>query len=150
MMKRMLAVLFALALAFAAGCGSSNPASPDAENKIPRVDGTYTGPITFRVDGASLDGVSMRIVVAQAGSTVTINGGFIYQGQTFPITAITGTISATGSMSDNGGGTGDGGACGFISGAGASITFAGNSATVVLGMSTTQCGRIDLSGTLRK
>jgi len=143
-MKKLLVLVLGLA-----ACGG-NPASPDRETQIPRVDGTYQGPLTtFRVDGVNYPGVSMRITVAQAGSQVTINGAFLVQGETFPIPAITGTLSATGTLSE-GPTSGDFGECGLGSNGYASLTFSGSSAVFTLNANTQWCGAMSLSGTLRK
>jgi hypothetical protein len=141
----------AVLLAFVSlvACGG-NPASPDRENQIPRVDGVYTGPLTtFRVDGVNYSGVTMRIAVVQAGSQITANGAFIVDGQSFPIPAATGNISATGSISE-GPSSGDAGNCGFMTNGYVSLTFSGNTAQFTMTANTSFCGQMELAGLLRK
>lgn len=141
----------AVLLAALAGCGGGGVNSPSAETRIPEVAGTYTGPITWTVDGRTIASLTARMTVAQAGSQLTISGSLTLQGQTFPMTALTGRVSATGFFTaDAGAGAFNDPDCGRITPLEASLVFAGRSATYTERDSTTFCGTWTFSGTLSR
>ena len=131
-------------------CGES-PTAPSSQ--IPNVAGTYTGSIALSTAGQTLASGTARMTVVQAGSQLTITGSLTFSGATFQITAVTGTINRTGfftpsrrsftnRVSDP--------TCGTITPVDASLTFAGNTARYVENATTTFCGTLQLSGTLRR
>ena len=136
-----------------AGCGddAGSPTAPTAP-QFPQVAGTYTGPLTVRVTGDSLQG-SARFNVAQAGAQLTITGSVTFLGETAQLPAITGTINATGFFTPTGGGVA--GAvndpdCGRITTTSATITFSGRTMRLVETASTQFCGNFEISGTLSR
>jgi hypothetical protein len=132
--------------------GGGGVTSPNAANQIPNVAGTYTGPLSWTADGVPVATISAQMNVAQAGSQLTINGTLSVNGQTFPMTAVTGSINATGYFTATSGGVAgtydpD---CGSIRGIDASLTFSGRTAQYVEHDSTTYCGNWTISGTLTR
>jgi len=93
------------------------------------------------------------MVVAQAGSQLTITGTLTLNGQTFPLTAVTGNINATGFFTATSGGavsaTSDP-TCGTIRPIDASLTFSGNTLQYVEHDSSQFCGTWTFSGTLTR
>jgi hypothetical protein len=146
-------ILMPFLLAGLAACGGGGPASPDRANDIPNVQGTYNGPMTWTIDGSRYPGtLSMRMVVAQAASQVTMNATMTIDGTTMAVPAISGTVSATGAVSATSGGTSSFSdpSCGLITGVATSLTFAGNNAIYVENDSTQRCGQWQFSATLTR
>ena len=93
-MKRGLAVLL---LAVLSGCGGGDHAtSASAENQVPAVAGTYSGPLAWTVDGQPFRTLQMTLHVAQTGSQLTITGTLSISGQSVPFESATGSIDAAG------------------------------------------------------
>ena len=93
------------------------------------------------------------MTVVQAGAQLTITGSVTVSGATVQIRAVTGTINSTGyftpmrrSFTDR---VTDP-TCGTITPVDASLTFAGNTARYVENATTTFCGALQFSGTLRR
>ena len=118
-------------------------------NGIPNVEGTYTGPVTTQfVDlGIGATG-SMRLIVEQAGSNVTISGSVTFLGVTTGITAVSGTIDATGYFMGTRSGLIDPDAaldtalCGRLRPASGSLTFSGGEVHFAALIQTDSCGPI--------
>ena len=133
-----------------AACGES-PTAPSQQ--IPQVAGTYTGSIALSAAGRTLASGTALMKVVQAGSQLTITGSVTVSGATVQIRAVTGTINSTGyftpsrrsftnRVTDP--------TCGTITPVDASLTFAGNTARYVENATTTFCGPLQFSGTLRR
>lgn len=92
-------VLLGLAVAALAACEGSGPTAP---SRYPDVAGTYSGPLVHMAGEPgrqeSLDG-TMRIVVTQSESQVTLNASITILGQTQEIPPTRGTINETGEVS---------------------------------------------------
>jgi hypothetical protein len=152
MKKSLLVLLLGLGLAACGGGGGGDVTSPSAANQMPNVAGTYTGPVSWTVDGAPFYPLTMQLNVAQAGSQLTISGSFTVNGRTVPITAMTGNINATGYFTPTSGGamgTYDA-SCGYITNIDGSLTFSGRNAQYVERDSTSYCGAWVFSGTLAR
>lgn len=134
------------------GCNDS-PTAPTT--RTPDVAGTYTGTLRFTSSLGSqfATTLSARMTVVQSGSQVTLTGSLTIGGQTTDITAVTGTVNATGfftatssSLIDSF----DDATCGRITDAGGSTTFSGRSLRIVSNATTQHCGIWQLSGTLTR
>ena len=146
MKPRMVAIALALVLP-ACGGGPNSPTS-----SIPNCAGNYSGPVAWTVDGSHVATLTMRINVVQAGSQLTITGSLTIDGQTSPMTAMTGNVNATGyfSMTSGGATSFSDPTCGAIAGIDGSLTFSGNTARYVERDSTQFCGTWVFSGTLTR
>ena len=134
-------------------CGEESPTAPSTP-QIPQVAGTYTGSLTLTAlaTGQRIPG-SARMVVRQAGSQLTISGSITMLGLTTQITAVTGTINATGYFSLTSGGftgTVDAGECGRLRPLNASLTFAGSTAEYIENLSSTGCGNFQVTASLTR
>ena len=147
------ALLCAFVSVFGVSCGGSSPNSPSAINQIPNVAGSYTGPITWTANGTFIAALTMKMTVAQASSQLTLTGTISLGNQTFPMTAVTGNINATGFFTATAGGaasTSFDPTCGTIRGVDASLTFSGNSAQYVEHDSSQYCGSWTFSGSISR
>ncbi len=153
------AVVLALVTPLVAACddngnrgGGTTPAGPSRQ--VLQVAGTYTGPVTLVVAGSSTTAGSARMVVAQSGSQLTITGSVTISGQTIQIAAVTGTINATGFFNATGGGsltdTIQEPTCGTMRATSSTLTFSGSTARFVEDYTTTRCGPVQVSATLRR
>ena len=156
------------------GCGDSDgPVAPTPQ--IPQVSGVYSGQMLMEV-GRNVWAGTARISVGQAGRQVTVGGSVDFAGHTVPINAMTGTIDAAGTFSGTAGqGLGAGlvdllvldahsqvreqaaaallggdadYTCGAKGLASASLVFSGQTVQFSETWTTTQCGLVEVSGTL--
>ena len=148
-------ILFGLVIALVSAACSSGPGrGPDG---ILRVGGTYTGKGTYLFSdrGTSFE-VSMRMVVVQSGSDVTLSGSITVAGTTINLPAQTGTVSSTGTFMATSSGVIDYEAaletsqCGTIHPISGSLAFSGNQARLEESANTDYCGRIQFSATLTR
>ena len=124
-------------------------------NGVPNVEGTYTGTLTVQfVDaGVGVDG-SMRMIVEQAGSNVTISGSVTFGGVTTGLTALSGTIDATGYFMATRSGLIDPDAaldtalCGRLHPTTGSLTFSSGEAQYAATAQTDFCGAISFHARL--
>ena len=146
-------VLLGLAVAVLVACDGSSPTAP---SQYPDVAGTYSGPLVH-VAGEpgrqeSLDG-TMRIIVTQSESQVTVNGSITILGQTQEIPATRGTINETGEVSfsedDRGGVTNDPD-CGESRITTLSLVFSDGTATFNQVTQTAECGDFTVSATMTR
>ena len=147
-----LVLCVAVCLAFAA-CGDDSPTAPSPpQPQIPQVAGTYAGSVRLTADGRFLGSGTAQMTVVQVGAQLTITGYMSVGGTTSQLSAITGTINATGfvtitsapppSVRDP--------TCGTIAAAGSSLTFSGNTVRFVSNSTTTYCGNLQAAGTLTR
>lgn len=134
-------------------CGKETPTSPSTP-QIPQVAGTYNGQLTLTAlaTGERFIG-SAQMVVRQAGSQLTVSGSMTILGLTTQLSAVTGTINATGFFTLTGGGfTGsvDAGECGRLRPLTASLTFSGRTANYVETAETDFCGTFQLTADLTR
>ena len=147
----LLGLVIALALV---ACQEGPGRGPDG---ILRVGGTYTGKGTYLLSdlGTSFE-ISMRMVVVQSGSDVTLSGSLTAAGTTINLPAQTGTVSSTGTFMATSSGVIDyEGAletsqCGTIYPISASLAFSGSQARLEESADTDYCGRIQFSATLTR
>ena len=147
------AVVISTGLALSVAACGSDATSPSAINQIPSVAGSYSGPITWTANGAFVATLTMRMTVAQASSQLTLTGTISLGNQTFPMTAVTGNLNATGFFTAAAGGaasTSFDPTFGTIRGVDASLTFAGTSAQYVEHDTSQFCGAWTFSGTLSR
>jgi hypothetical protein len=93
------------------------------------------------------------MVVAQAGSQLTVTGTLTFNGQTFPMTAVTGNVNATGFFTATSGGAAsipNDPNCGTIRAIDASLTFSGNTAQYVEHDSSQYCGTWTFAGAVTR
>ena len=146
-------ILLGLAAAVLAACDGSSPTAP---SQYPDVAGTYSGPLVY-VAGEpgsqeSLDG-TMRIIVTQSESQVTVNGSMTIIGQTAEIPPARGTIDETGEVSfseDVLGEVTDDPDCGERRIATLSLVFSDGTATLNQVTRTTECGDFTVSATMTR
>ena len=126
-------------------------------NGIPNVEGTYTGPLTIEFVDVGIGAVaSMRMIVEQAGANVTISGTLTYNGATTGITAIGGTVDATGFFMGTRSGfvdpdvALDTALCGRIYPATGSLTFSNGTINYSAFVRTDFCGAISYQATLTR
>ena len=126
--------------------------------RIPRVAGTYTGTMTIQL-GTLLGQAPMRLTVEQSGSQVTVSGSVTYEGYSFGLPAMNGTVDATGTFTAEGiaGGmvaafspTTSSSPCGTIDGGWFTLTFSGNEADFTLAGQTSRCGLVSYHATLTR
>jgi hypothetical protein len=154
-MRKWTLALTLVALTVAAGCGGGgggDVTSPSAASQIPNVAGSYSGPVTWTIDGVPFVSMGMQLNVVQAGSQLTINGNINVDGQVLPLTAVTGNVNATGFFTATSGGAMSAvdPDCGVIRALESSLTFSGRSAQYVERDATTYCGTWSFSGTLTR
>ena len=135
-----------------AACGESPTAPSPLQPQIPQVAGTYAGSVRLTADGRFLGSGTAQMTVVQVGAQLTITGYMSVGGTTSQLSAITGTINATGfvtitsapppSVRDP--------TCGTIAAAGSSLTFSGNTVRFVSNSTTTYCGNLQAAGTLTR
>lgn len=151
-------LLMALLACASVGCddasSSGSPTAPTAPS-IPQVAGTYTGPLTISssIVTERLTG-SMRVVVVQAGSQITItDGSMTALGETYELPALTGRINATGFLTVTGGGVSGNFSdpnCGAVRGISSTWTFSGRSLRFHEEATTASCGTIAINATLTR
>ena len=126
-------------------------------NGIPNVEGTYTGPMTFLFSdrGTSVEG-SMRLIVEQSGSDVTLSGSLTIADITVNLTAVSGIVTNTGAFVATSSGVIDAEAalesslCGRARPITASLAFSGGTVRIEESADTEYCGRISLHATLKR
>ena len=145
-------VLLGLAATALAACGGSGPTAP---SEYPDVAGTYSGPLVHMAGEPgrqqSLDG-TMRIIVTQSESRVTVNGSITILGQTAEIPPTRGTINETGEVSfseDALGGVTNDPDCGESTTA-LSLVFSDGTATFNQVTQTAECGDSTVSATMTR
>ena len=132
-----------------AACGDDEPTGP-----IPEVAGTYNGSffVQFLLNQQGVQG-SMRVVVEQAGESVTITGEIEASGGSASIPAVTGTLDVTGFLELTGGGFSasvNQQFCGSTRTLSSTVRFFGGGAEVSEHADTDFCGRVILSGSLTR
>ena len=151
-MDKLITVL--ITIVFIVSCGD-DLISSKIPSKVPQVAGTYAGPLEIifsATPGIKLTG-SMKVIVIQAGSQLTITGSVTLIGTTIQLTAISGTINSSGYFTiEKSGGVGQvrDKECGVLRTLSFSITFLNNSIKYVEDISTDYCGIFQFSGTLSK
>jgi hypothetical protein len=140
---------FVLLTLAAAACGEDDPTGP-----IPQVAGTYEGSfiVQFLVNRQATAG-TMHMVIEQAGENVTLTGSIEVSGATVPIPTATGTLDATGflELTDGGfSGSVNEEFCGTTRTISSTVRFFGSSAEISEHADTEFCGRVILSGSLRR
>lgn len=156
-MKKTLTVI-AIALMSGIGCENNSPSSPTVmppAPSVPQVEGTYRGRLTVAGGGTSVYAGEMTARVTQAGNSVTITGSYTAPtGATAGLPSVTGYINASGYFTQTGGGSGSDTAedpdCGTLRGTGQEISFSGRTMSYWAEISTTWCGLIQFSATLRR
>ena len=120
---------------------------------VPRVAGTYTGPLVFRILGEEVRGTA-RLVVTQSGDQVTVNGTLTLAGVTSDLAAFTGTINATGNFTTTQHGVVDqtptDATCGELRPRSSSLTFSNGTAKLVQNVNTDRCGLLQMTATLTR
>lgn len=162
-MKKTLTVLaLTLVTTISIGCDGNNStptgptvAPPPARPTYPTVAGTYRGDLTATGQGQSFYAGLMTATVTQADNSVTITGSYTTpDGQRAGLPPTTGVINASGFFTQTGGGSASDTAyepnCGTWRGIGERISFSGRTMSYWAELSTTYCGQIQLSATLRR
>lgn len=162
-MKSLTVLALALAVIVAAGCdgNNTNPAGPTvappppATPRYPAVAGTCRGDVTAAAGGQTVHAGVMTATVTQAGSSVTITGSYTTpNGQRVGLPATTGVINTTGFFTQTGGGAASETAydpdCGTLRGTGERISFNGRQMSYWAEISSSLCGLITFSATLRR
>ena len=152
-MRQRLLVILLLTLLIT-GCGDDGGPVAPSPPQFPQVAGTYNGTLTltFSLVSDTLTG-SMRMVVVQAGSQLTITGSMMFLGETVELPAVTGTVNETGFFTVTAGGfsgTVSDETCGTLTTTSATLTFSGSTARITETATTEFCGNIQLSGTLTR
>ena len=147
LVKSLTAALVAATILIASGCDMTG---------VPRVAGTYSGPLSIVAIDAGISGTaSMTLTVEQSGTMVTVSGAMTADGITVGIPAMRGTIDATGifeptALAGVSAGALDSSyaACGTVSGGWLTLTFAGRTAHWSMAASTSRCGTITYTARL--
>ena len=150
-------VLGGLVVALALASCSSGPGTGRGPDGVLRVEGTYTGKGTYLLsDLGTRFEVSIRMIVVQSGSDVTLSGSMTSGDTTINLPANSGTLSSTGVYTPTSRGVVDYEAavetslCGTIHPISASLAFSGNRAIWEESADTDYCGRIHFSATLTR
>ncbi len=151
-MPRLARAVAVMALLSAACESPTAPSQAPPAQQIPRVAGTYAGPLIVTVNGQTLARISAQVRVQQSGSRLTITGVLSVQGRTISLPRITGTLSASGRLTDTSGGAAEAvdPTCGRITTTSSNATFAGDTLRYTETSTTTLCGPVKISGTLRR
>ena len=136
-------VLGVILLAINCGGGSSgSPTSPSGQ--FPNVAGTYTGQLTFTIDGQFGGNIPSRLVAVQSGSEVTITSRVTIDGTPIDLNAVTGNINRTGFFTATASGSSSGPiydqTCGYIVAISSSLTFSGSTVQFAETDTTDYCG----------
>ena len=130
-------------------CGDSA-----TEPRYPDVAGSYSGPVTFMIDGQLADVGTMNLRVVQESDQITLTSWSITTlDGTFQLPAVTGTINETGFFTATAGGgpsTVSDPACGNITAISSTLTFSGNTARFHATLVTDYCGNWALDATLAR
>ena len=123
---------------------------------IPQVAGTYTGPLTVTLVDAGIRVTgSMRLIVEQAGSELTISGSITLEGTTTNLTAASGIVNKTGHFMATRSGVVDPDAlntaiCGSARPVSSSLAFSGREALFSAAVQTDRCGPFVYGATLTR
>ena len=147
-----LIVMFATITVACGGGSSGSPTSPSSQ--FPNVAGTYTGQLTFRVDGEFVANIPARLVAVQSGSEVTINSRLTIDGVPIDLPAVTGNINRTGFFTVTASGASSAPTydqtCGYITVTATSLTFSNATVQYIETDTTDYCGTWHFSGALRR
>ena len=135
-------------------CNDSSPAAP---SQYPDVAGAYSGPLVLTAvvnpdDSETLNG-TMRLVVTQSGSQVTLNGTITILGTTEEIPPTVGTIDGDGEFTFPGddfqGAMPDPG-CGEVRVTSITLVFLDGMAIFNQVFETTECGDLTVAATMTR